>query len=193
MGVVGPALFSAWRHDATGRVWHFSIRPGARFHDGVACTVEHVRDSIAVTLDGRDMFGMPWPYARYLDGARIEAADAMTLRIATPEPLADLPEILAEFFVARDTPDGEALVGTGPYRVVAVERDALVDLDAVDPGRSPARLRLLARGDAELRFAMLLDGNADVALNLGTPRAAARRARAESGGWCRRRSPSCST
>ncbi|MGG5889705.1 ABC transporter substrate-binding protein [Falsiroseomonas sp. HC035] len=165
-GAVGPALFVSWRHDAEGRVWHFSIRPGARFHDGLACTVEHVRDSIAATLEGRDMFGMPWSYARYLAGARIEAADAMTLRIATPEPLADLPEILAEFFVARDAPDGQALIGTGPYCVAALRDDAAVDLDAVEAGRQPARLRFVAEKGAEARFAMLLDGSVDVALNL---------------------------
>ncbi|WP_439597745.1 ABC transporter substrate-binding protein [Falsiroseomonas sp.] len=165
-GVVGPALFADWRHDAEGRVWHFAIRPDARFHDGVACTVEHVQDCITATLEGRDMFGMPWSYARYLAGARIEAADARTLRITTPQPLADLPEILAEFFVTRDTAEGQALIGTGPYRVVSLQPDAVVELDSVDPARRPAQLRLVAERDAEARFAMLLDGRADVALNL---------------------------
>jgi peptide/nickel transport system substrate-binding protein len=165
-GAIGAGLFGSWRHEAEGREWRFTMRPGAAFHDGVPCTAAHVEASIAATLQGRDMFGMPWSYARYLAGARIEAMDAATLRIETPEPLADLPEILAEFFLAREAPDGQAVIGTGPYRVVAHRPDESVELQAVNSTRRPSVLRLVASKDAEARFAMLRDGTADVAMNL---------------------------
>jgi peptide/nickel transport system substrate-binding protein len=96
----------------------------------------------------------------------IEPVAADTVRIATPSPFADLPEVLAEFFVARATPDGEALLGTGPYRVVDHRPKQWAELQAVDPARRPARLLLRAVPDAEARHAAVLSGEADAATNL---------------------------
>ncbi len=165
-GVVEPGLFAAWTAGAGGRDWRFRLRPGARFHDGAPCTAEDAVAAIDHHMAGLDSFGMPWPYARYLRGATIEAAAADTVRITTPEPLADLPEVLSEFFVARATPDGAALLGTGPYRVEGHEPRRWVELRAVDPARHPARLSLRAIADAAARHDAVLSGEADAATNL---------------------------
>ncbi len=165
-GAVLPGLFASWSHDDGGRVWRFRLHPGARFHDGAACDAAAVIATIEEHLCGLDTFGMPWPYARYLAGATFAAETADTLRVETPAPFADLPEIFAEFFVARATPAGEALLGTGPYRVEGYDPGRSADLVATDPATQPARLRLVAMPDAEARHAALLSAEADVAANL---------------------------
>jgi peptide/nickel transport system substrate-binding protein len=165
-GEVLPALFARWDTDATARAWRFVIRDGATFHDGVPCTAAHVLATIHAVLDGRDMFGMPWSYGRYLAGAEIMADGDGAIRIATREPFADLPEILAEFVCARADSSGEAVLGTGPWRVARYGRDREALLVATDPARVPHAIHAIAMPDAEARFAALLSDDADVALNL---------------------------
>ena len=165
-GAVEPGLFVAWTHAEAGRVWRFTIRPAARFHDGKACRAEDIVRAIAATMDGLDLFGMPWPYARYLAGARIEAAGCDTVLIATAEPFADLAEVLSEFFVVRAAPDGAAVLGTGPYRVVAHEPRESVELAAVDAARAPSRFTLRAIPQADDRYRALRSGDVQIATNL---------------------------
>ena len=164
-GGVEPGLLTSWTHDEVGRAWRFALRPGAMFHDGKPCVAEDIVAAIRATMDELDLFGMPWPYARYLAGARIEASRGAVL-IAAPEPLADLPEVLTEFFVVRAAPDGAAVLGTGPYRVVAHEARRVVELAAVNPAHAPSRLILRAIPNADDRYAALRSGEADVATNL---------------------------
>ncbi len=163
-GRVEPGLLAAWAHDDDGRAWQFALRAGATFHDGSPCTAEDVAETIAAHLRGIDMFGMPWPYARYLSHARITPEGPGMLSISTPEPLADLPEILAEFFVMRAAPDGAMTLGTGPYRVLDHAAGSHALLEAADaPG---TRIRAVAVPDAEARHAMVAEGSADAAANL---------------------------
>jgi peptide/nickel transport system substrate-binding protein len=180
-GRVAPGLLAAWTAEEDGRAWHFALRPGATFHDGRPCTAEDVAESITAHLRGVDMFGMPWPYARYLAGARITPEGPGMLSISIPAPFADLPEVLAEFFVMRPGMDGAAILGTGPYRVVDQVPKAHALLEAVDPGRAPARLRILAEPDAATRHRMVAEGAADIAANL--ERLPDPRARAEGLRW----------
>jgi peptide/nickel transport system substrate-binding protein len=107
-GRVLPGLLAAWRHEDDGRSWTFALRQGAVFHDGRPCTAEDVAETIRQHMSGIDMFGMPWAYSRYLAGARITPEGPGMLSISAPEPIGDLPEILAEFFVMRTGADGAA-------------------------------------------------------------------------------------
>ncbi|CAH0192607.1 ABC transporter substrate-binding protein [Roseomonas sp. CECT 9278] len=165
-GRVEPGLLAAWAHEQGGRAWQFALRPGATFHDGEACTADDVAETIAAHLRGIDMFGMPWPYARYLANARITPEGPGMLSISTPEPLADLPEILAEFFVMRAASDGAMTLGTGPYRVLDHAPRSHALLEAVDRDRAPARIRLVAEPDPQGRHRMVVEGTADAAANL---------------------------
>jgi peptide/nickel transport system substrate-binding protein len=165
-GRIEPGLLAAWHHEPDGRAWQFALRPGATFHDGAPCTAEDVAETISAHLRGIDMFGMPWPYARYLAGARITPEGPGMLSISTPEPLADLPEILSEFFVMRAAPDGAMTLGTGPYRVLEHLPRAQALLGAVAPDRGPARIRLVAEPDPAARHRMVAEGAADAATNL---------------------------
>ncbi len=163
-GRVHPGLLAAWAHEDDGRAWQFALRAGASFHDGSPCTAEDVAETIAAHLRGIDMFGMPWPYARYLAHARITPEGPGMLSISTPEPFADLPEVLAEFFVMRAAPDGAMTLGTGPYRVLDHAPGSHALLEATDD--SAARIRLVAVPDAEARHRMVAEGSADAAANL---------------------------
>lgn len=165
-GRVLPGLLAAWRHEDDGRAWIFALRHGATFHDGRPCTAEDVAEAIRAHLGGVDMFGMPWAYARYLAGARITPEGPGMLSISTPEPVADLPEILAEFFVLRTGADGAAVIGTGPYRVVDHAAGSHALIEAVDPARMPSQIRLVAEADPDLRYRMVVEGVADAAANL---------------------------
>ncbi|MEO3474708.1 ABC transporter substrate-binding protein [Roseomonas sp. CAU 1739] len=165
-GRVGPGLLGAWHHEDGGHAWTFALRRGARFHDGKVCTAEDVVQAIAAHLRGTDMFGMPWAYARYLAGARITAEGPGLLSISTPEPLADLPEILAEFFVMRAATDGAMTIGTGPYRVLDQAAGSYAILEAVEPGRAATRIGLVAERDAEERHRLVAAGEVEAAANL---------------------------
>ena len=65
-GGSNPACWPPGHEEEDGRAWQFALRPGATFHDGQPCTAEDVAEVISAHLRGVDMFGMPWPYARYL-------------------------------------------------------------------------------------------------------------------------------
>lgn len=165
-GAVRPGLLAGWQHEDDGRTWTFALRPGATFHDGRICTAEDVVEAIRAHLSAIDGFGMQVPYARYLAGARITPEGPGMLSVSTPRPLADLPEILAEFFVVRPGTGGAPTVGTGPYRVLDHAPASHAVLEAVDPGRNPARIRLVAIPDAETRHRLVAEGAADAATNL---------------------------
>ncbi len=165
-GRAGPGLLAAWQHEDGGRGWTFALRRGATFHDGKPCTAEDVAAAIAAHLGGTDMFGMPWPYARYLAGARITPEGPGLLSVSTPRPVADLPEILAEFFVMREAADGSATIGTGPYRVLDHADRSFAVLEAVDPARLPHGIGLVAVADAEERHRLVAAGDIEVAANL---------------------------
>lgn len=165
-GRVGPGLLAAWQTEDEGRCWTFALRPGATFHDGKTCTAEDVAATIAAHLAGTDMFGMAWPYARYLAGARITPEGPGLLSISTPRPVADLPEILAEFFVMREALDGSVTIGTGPYRVLDHADRSFAVLEAMAPDRLPRRLGLIAIPGAEERHRLVAAGEVEAAANL---------------------------
>jgi peptide/nickel transport system substrate-binding protein len=169
-GAIRPAIFSAWAHDEAGLAWRFTIREGARFHDGVAVTAEHVLAAIEAVLGGVDSFGMPWSYARYLDGARYEALSRDVVGITTTAPLGDLPEILSEFHLIRADASGAPVIGTGRFRVVEHAPGRAL-LAAVDSTTQPSRVTLIAERDAEARHALLASGGADAALHMERMRA----------------------
>lgn len=165
-GRVLPGLLAAWQHEDEGRSWTFALRRGATFHDGRPCTAEDVAETIASHLGALDGFGMPSPYARYLAGAHITPEGPGLVGISTPRPLADLPEILSEFFVTRPAADGSMTTGTGPWRVVEHEAGSHAVLESVERGREPGRITLVAVADADMRHRLVVEGVMDAAANL---------------------------
>lgn len=170
-GDTRPALFAHWQHSDGGRTWHFHLREGAVFHDGVACTVQHVLDFLAAIVTAVDTFGMKWSYARYLAQARFTAVSPTCLKLENPAPLAAILDLFSEFYLCRSTADGAPVLGTGPYRVLDWQAGVSATLARVKPHdiwpqRWPQRIHVLALPDAAERYAALRDGSVDLAHNL---------------------------
>jgi peptide/nickel transport system substrate-binding protein len=160
-GRPSPSLFGQYDLSDDGREWLFELRDGAVFHDGTPARAEDARDFIKAIVGARDMFGMPWSYARYLDGAQIEAEGAK-LQISTPEPFPDLPDIFSEFYLPRADASGAPVLGTGPWRVKSFASGEEAVLSHVD-GR---RLRFVAIPEAEDRLQALQDGSVQAAMHM---------------------------
>lgn len=160
-----PGLFARWEHKDDGRVWQFHLRPGAVFHDGVRCTVEHVIDFLQGILRSVDTFGMPWSYARYFAGASFTARTADCLEVHLPQPFGDIVDVFSEYYLCRETADGAPTLGTGPYRVSDWQAGQSATLERVG-GNGPQRLRLIAEPDADARWEALRDGVVDIAHHL---------------------------
>jgi peptide/nickel transport system substrate-binding protein len=162
-GAIRPGLFAAWRHEQGGRLWRFTIRAGAAWHDGAPFVAQDVLDFVEGILGSLDMFGMPWSYSRYLAEARITAPDATTVVVENPTPFADILDIFSEFYPCRLTQAGLPVLGTGPWRVLEYEAEQRVLLSRIDAAE---RIDFRAVRRAEDRLALLREGAVDVAMNL---------------------------
>ncbi len=165
-GGVLPALFSSWTHSPDGREWRFVIRDGATFHDGKACAAADIIGFVDGILDAVDTFGMKWSYARYLADAEISAEDDATIVVCNPRPIADILDIFSEFYICRLAPDGQATLGTGPFRVRDFEPKVRAELERVSAKGHPRRIVAIAEPSADKRLSALIDGSVDAALNL---------------------------
>lgn len=163
-GDARPGLFARWEHSADGRTWQFFLRDGAVFHDGVPCTVQHVRDFLAAIVQSVDTFGMKWSYARYLADAVFTAVSPTCLQLVNPEPIAAILDLFSEFYVSRQDASGAAAVlGTGPYRVADWQAGSFAQLERVT---GPGHVTVRAIVDADERYRALRDGAVDLAHNL---------------------------
>jgi nickel transport system substrate-binding protein len=120
-GRIVPGLATAWRIEDGGKRFVFTLREGARFHDGT------VVDAEAVRLHFARWVGLPehaWIVAseRIVD---VKAASARELVITLSEPTALLPDLCVVNPCAISAPscfDREgrlvAAIGSGPYRLV---------------------------------------------------------------------------
>jgi peptide/nickel transport system substrate-binding protein len=128
---VEPALAVRWAVSRNGLVWSFTLRDGARFHDGSALTAKEAAASFERWLkpEGRPP-GSVAVWAALLRGVpgvvkEVRAADARTLQFVLAQPYAPLLTVLAHpgFGITKTVTaaDGTAiLLGSGPYRVVEI-------------------------------------------------------------------------
>jgi peptide/nickel transport system substrate-binding protein len=165
-----PALAAGWATD-DARTWSFALRPGVRFHDRSRLTAEDVVESLN-RARGEGMagdLGTSGIFHAYLGRAHIEASGRDRVQIVTAQPMADLPDVLADIpimpaWAAARSPD--SVPGTGPYRLIEQRTGHLV-MEAVDEywgGRAPvSELHWRAERDEPTRVSRLLAGGADVA------------------------------
>ena len=165
-GLAEPALLSSWTHADDGRRWRFTVRPGARFHDGRPFVAADVVSFVDGILGAVDTFGMKWSYARYLRNTRVWAPDDTTVEVVDPDPIADILDIFCEFYICRLDGDGQPVIGTGPYRVRTLRPGESATLERVRAGSGPDRIEVVADPSAEARLDRLKSGAVDVALNL---------------------------
>ena len=139
---VEPSLASRWTVSRDGLVWSFTLRDGARFHDGTPLTAKEAAASFEHVLKpeaGRPPASLVvWSaLLRGVPGVvkEVRAADARTLQFVLTQPYAPLLTVLAHpgfgITKASTTPEGgPALVGSGPYRIAESVAGRLV-LEAV--------------------------------------------------------------
>ncbi len=167
-----PLLATSWKQ-ADPVTWEFELRRGVTFHDGSPFTADDVAYTVNTVLaDGR--VAVPANYA-YLAGA--EKIDDFHVRVklkrvfpAALEYMAMTLPIWPQAYRERVGADayGRAPVGTGPYRITAVDGTSEIDLQRNDayfdgPKGHPAIARLAIRevADATTEVTDLLAGRAD--------------------------------
>lgn len=168
-GMPRPALAASWRVSADQLQWHFTLAPGARFHDG---TPVRAADVVAALQRARQAAGM-------LSRAPVAeiVADGDGVRIGLTRPFAPLLALLSHSTTqvlapASFGPDGNvrAVVGSGPYRVVQLEPPQRFAVEAFAQWRGTrpaiARASYLSVGRAEMRALMVEAGQAELAYGL---------------------------
>lgn len=172
-GLPAPALAASWSASEDATVWRFTLREGARFHDGTPVTAE----AAAVAL--RRARARPGPLAG-APIADILAPDPRTVEIRTSRPFAPLPAFLAHHgtqILAPSSWEGETVrrvVGSGPYRVTRIEPPLRLDAERAEgwtggPPPEVERVSYQAVGRAETRAAMAEGGQADLVFTLDPP------------------------
>jgi peptide/nickel transport system substrate-binding protein len=171
-GELEPLLATSW--EATGETeWTFTLQEGVTFHDGTAFDAEAAAFSIdrAVNSDlGCNVEG----YVFGEDDLGVEAVDATTLVVTTPEPDPILPLKLSFLEIVPTTTDTAAKVrepiGTGPYQVGQWDAGTKLTLERYDDywGEAPefASVEYQWRGEGTVRAAMITSNEADIATGL---------------------------
>ncbi|MFT8244199.1 ABC transporter substrate-binding protein [Roseomonas sp. BN140053] len=174
---VEPGLAREWRA-VDDRTWEFTLRDGARFHDGSPVEAEDVAASLRRVAAIRNSPSSFLPYVRFI--ASVEVLDPKRLRIYTREPtplilnslsrIAILPRA-AENTDTAELNAGRGVIGSGPYRFASYLPGDRVELVAADPqpgAPAPAWKRVSLRfipNDAA-RISALLAGDVDVIENV---------------------------
>ncbi len=124
-GIPQPDVAEAWGTSQDGRIYNFSIRPNAKWHDGTPVTSDDV--IFTIELLKSDASAFPADIKEFWQDVEINRLDDATLQFALPEPFAPfldfvtfklLPKHLLENIPADQIPNADfnlAPVGTGPY------------------------------------------------------------------------------
>ncbi len=177
-GRVEPGLAQDWSvsHDACD--WRFRLREGVRFHDGTECTAAAVAQSLRrmARADKGCTLGASGVWHQYIGDARVECEDDRTLKVSLTAPLADLPDILAQGFIAAPSmieamDAGQATLpsGTGHYRIETAGPDRIVAerfSGHFSTNAGPERVEWIGEPDPDVRLAHLRSGEVQVATNL---------------------------
>ncbi len=125
-GLPQPDLADAWGASADGKIYNFSIRPNAVWHDGQPVTSDDVIFTIEMIKSAGSLF--PQDVKDLWSQVEIKKLDDKTLQVRLPEPFAPfldyatfgvLPKHLLESIPADQLATAEFNlhpVGTGPYK-----------------------------------------------------------------------------
>ena len=152
-----PDLATDWTASDSGRTWTFHLRPGVRWHDGVAFSAEDVKFTFDQVLDLASGSRLRSDFAA-IEG--VDVVDSLTVRFRLKAPFAPLLTLLGynAGILPRHVLQGTRLadatafnraapVGTGPFRVERVEPGVSVTLVryAGYHGEAPAVERIVFR------------------------------------------------
>lgn len=173
-----PGLALSWK-TLSDTVWEFQLRPDVKFHDGSPFTAQDVVFTFERTAR---VPNSPAPFTSLTrQFSRLEAVDALTLRITTAQPAPLLPmdlsylPILSRRAAGGSAPEGrttaelnrgEGLVGTGPFKFGDWKRGGDLVLLRNDTywGNKPAWSKVVLRtlSNSSVRQAALTVGDVDL-------------------------------
>ena len=174
VGDFQPCLAESWAVGEDGRTWAFKLRKGVTFHNGDILTADDVVATLGRVLDPAigGAFGTQGVYISYLGSAEISAADSLTVRILTEEPMADLLDLLVAMPISPKSELDKlphAYVGTGPYKIAEMANGQVI-LEAHEGywGKAPAyqKIHWIRETSSAKRVDALLIGKADIVSGL---------------------------
>ena len=149
-GTIIPDLASSFQVEPSGKVWTFSIRGDAKWHDGVPVTADDVVYTVGLLQD-KTYAG---PYGDAFRGVLVEKLDPQIVRFTLPDAFGPFigstsVPLLPAHLLAGVSYAGLARlpfnlhpIGTGPFRVSEVDDRQVTLLRADDFYRTrPARTR----------------------------------------------------
>lgn len=173
-----PGLATSWKslNDTT---WEFTLRQGAKFHDGSPLTAEDVK----ATLERNLVPGKTVVQAGFATIDSVQVVSPTTVRVVTKKPdpllLVRMAQMGAQILPARLTTDegvkqlARRPVGTGAYRFVEWVKDERLVMEANRDwwgweGRAPAIDRVVWKPipDDFPRIVALEKGEADIITNV---------------------------
>ncbi len=169
-----PALAESWEavDDLT---WHFTLREGAKFHNGEAVTSHAVKYSVSRILDPENASPIRSGY-NFIKDVEVLNDREFLVHTHTPQPLAQVT--FSELFVVPPVhvaavgfeAFGTQPVGSGPYRFVSWQRGVEIVLEAnPDYWGEPApaeRLIFRPSEDAFSRTSSLSAGETDLIVGI---------------------------
>lgn len=162
-----PGLATRWDVSADGLRWRFVLRAGARFHDGTPVTAAQVALALRRAQAQPGVLRLAPVRSFQPDG------DAVVLQLA--RPFAALPAVLAHsstLVLAAASFDATGrvvrIVGSGPYRIAALESPQYFEVGWAGLGVPPAvqRASYLCVSRSETRALMAEAGQAELAFGL---------------------------
>ena len=133
-GSVAPLLAQSWTPSAEATVWEFTIRSGAKFHNGQPVTAQDVAWSYQRLADETKS-----PVRTYISKVKsVEVVEPNKVRFTLSEPYAPFDRQVSLISIVPRKAFEEmgaaqfALtpVGAGPFKVVAWKKDDRVELEA---------------------------------------------------------------
>jgi peptide/nickel transport system substrate-binding protein len=176
---VSPSLATSWTFDGTSAT--FKLRSGVTFQDGTPFNAEAVvfnyRRVWDTTFDANK--GVKFPLAGTIPVKSVEKIDDSTVKVNFTTARADLMLLMTTFPALIQSPTAVQKataaeytakpVGTGPYKVVAYQDAARIELQRNDTywGTKPAaaRIVIVVKQDAASLVSDLLSGAVDASLS----------------------------
>lgn len=164
-GALAPGLATDWNVSANQRLWRFTLRAGARFHDGSPVTAAHVAQVLEQARKAPGVLGST-PLQRV-------SADGNAVLLELSRPFTAMPAFLAHTSTQILAPgayasDGSvrSVIGSGPYQISRLEAPQKLTLERFDGWQGPrpaiARVSYLAVGRGETRNLLATSGQADL-------------------------------
>lgn len=164
-GTFTPCVAKSWSLSEDACSWTFGIKENKVFHDGKPCRAADVVFSLRRIRDENiaGELGTEGVIKGYLEGAEIEHDGPLSVRIRTPEPMADLADLLSEIPILSEKSVAalpEEFVGTGSYRILESSAERVILCT------DETTLIWDAEPDDDARMMAVRNGKADVASNL---------------------------